>query len=137
MLQRLAKETISRSNKGKCFYDGHDQQLDCFDDNPDLDDVMIDGDFTEEVKMQSTKSKGHYHLTYPHLDRVISDFKNRRPLSVIRLQEGAYGCILYGNKFIPIFVEHLNGSQTMTVFVSSLNGSWLVVSCCAILPMHL
>ena len=87
MLQRLAKETISRSNKGKCFYDGHDQQLDCFDDNPDLNDVMIDDDFTEEVEMQSTKSKGQYHLTYPHLDRVISDFKNRRPLSVINFAE--------------------------------------------------
>ena len=80
MLRRLAMERISRSNKGKCCYDGHDQQLDCFDKNSDLDDVMIDDDFTEEVEMQSTKVKGYYYLTYPHLDRVISDFRNRRPL---------------------------------------------------------
>ena len=119
MLQRLAMERISRSNKGKCFYDGHDQQLDCFDDNPDLDDVMIDGDFTEEVKMQSTKSKGHYHLTYPHLDRVISDFKNRRLLSVIRVQEGEYGCILCGNKCIPIFggtSQWITNNDSLCVF---------------------
>jgi hypothetical protein len=63
---KIGNQRISGSNKGKCFYDGHYQQLDCFDDNPDLDDVMIDDDFTEEVEMQSTKSKGHYHLTYPH-----------------------------------------------------------------------
>ena len=137
MLRRLAMERISRSNKGKCCYDGHDQQLDCFDKNSDLDDVMIDDDFTEEVEMQSTKSKGHYHLTNPHLDRVISDFKSRRPLSVIRLQKGEYGCILCGNKFIPVFVEYLSGSQTMTVSVSFLNGSGLEVSCCSILQMHL
>ena len=87
MLQRLAMERIRRSKKVKCFYDGHDQQLDCFDDNPDLDDVMIDDDFPEEVEMQSSKSKGHFHHTYPHSDRVISAFKNRRPLSVFRLQE--------------------------------------------------
>ena len=80
MLQRLGMERISLSKEVKFFYDGHDQQLDCFDDNPDLDDVMIDDDFTEEVEMQSTKVKGYYYLTYPHLDRVISDFRNRRPL---------------------------------------------------------
>ena len=59
-------ERISRSKKVKCIHDGHDQQLDCIDDNPDLDNVMIDDDFTEEVEMQWTKSKGHYHHTYPH-----------------------------------------------------------------------
>ena len=58
-------ERISRSKEVKCFYDGHDQQLDCFDDNPDLDDVMIDDDFPEEVEMQSSKSKGHFHHNHP------------------------------------------------------------------------
>ena len=51
MLQRLAMERISRSKKVKSIYDGHDQQLDCFDDNPDLDNTIIDDDFTEEVEM--------------------------------------------------------------------------------------
>ena len=45
-------ERISRSKKVKCIHDGHDQQLDCIDDNPDLHNVMIDDDFTEEVEMQ-------------------------------------------------------------------------------------
>ena len=55
---------ISRLRKVKCFNDRPDQQLDCFDENPDLDDVMSDDDFTEEVQMQSKKSKGHYLSPY-------------------------------------------------------------------------
>ena len=34
------------------------------DNNPDMDDMMSDDDFTEEVEMQSTKSKGHYLSPY-------------------------------------------------------------------------
>ena len=130
MLQRLAMEKISSSKKRKYIYDWHDQQLDSFDDNPDLDNVIFDDDLTEEVEMQSTKSKGHYHLTYPHLDRVISDFKNRRPLSVIRLQEGEYGCILRGNKFIPIFCgtsQWITNNESFRVFFEwKLAGSELL-----------
>jgi hypothetical protein len=79
MLQRLTMGRITRSKKVKCIYDGQDQHLYCFDDKPDMDYVMSDDDFTEEVEMQSAKIIGHYHHTYPHLDRVITDFKNRRP----------------------------------------------------------
>jgi hypothetical protein len=109
-LQILAIKRISRSKKVKCIYDGHDQQLDCFDDNSDLDNVIIEDNSAEEAEMQSTKSKVHYCHAYQYFHRVTSDFKNRRLLSVIRLQEGEYGCILCGKKCIPflwnISVDH-------------------------------
>ena len=88
MLQRLAMVRISKSKKGKSIDDGHVQQQECLDDNPDMDDGISDDYVTVKVDMQSTKILCHYHLTYPHVDRETSDFKNRRPLSVIRLQEG-------------------------------------------------
>ena len=107
----------------RCFYDGHDQQPDCFDNNSDLDDVRIDDDFTEEVEMQSTKSKGHYHLTYPHLDRglVISRKGDLSQSKGCRKENwDAYSVAI---KLSPFFMEHLSGSQTMTVSVSFLNGA--------------
>ena len=137
MLWRLAMEMISRLRKVKCFNDRPDQQLDCFDENPDLDDVMSDDDFTEEVQMQSKKSKGHYLSPYLPTFRQGDNWSQELETSLShKVARRRFGCILCGNKFIAIFVEHLSGSQTMIVSVSSLNGIWMVVSCCTILPKN-
>ena len=61
---------------------------------------------------------------------MISDFKNRRPLSVIRLQEEEYGCILCGNKCIPIFCGtsqwHTNNNSFCAFFEWKLAGNELL-----------
>ena len=59
-----------------------------------------------------------YYKSFLSPTPLIIDSKNRRPLSVIWLQEGEYGCILCGNKFISVFcgTQWITNNDSICVF---------------------